>query len=48
MAAQGAALSKQAHIYQRHMNDFTIKRQEEEERVRDQDRQREEVRRVQG
>ena len=30
------------------MNDFTIKKQEEEERVRQQDLQREEIRRIQG
>lgn len=30
------------------MNDYTIKKQEEEERAKEQDRQRDEMRRVQG
>ena len=34
LAAQGAALNKQAHIYQKHLNDFTLRKQEDEEKNR--------------
>ena len=48
LAAQGAALNKQAHIYSKHMTDFTLKKQEEEERYKEADRIREEQRRTQA
>jgi len=37
MAHQGAALNKQAHIYQKHMTDFTVQKQQAEDRVKEQD-----------
>ena len=46
LAAQGAALNKQAHIYQKHMNDFTMRKQEEEDRNKYLDQAKEEQRRV--
>ena len=48
LAAQGAALNKQAHIYQKHMTDFTLRKQEEEDKIKEQERQRDEARRVQA
>ena len=35
LAHQGAALNKQAHIYQKHMSDFTVKKQEAEEKIKE-------------
>lgn len=48
LAQQNAAINKQAFIYQKHMNDFTIRKQEEEEKNKEQDRLREENRRIQA
>ena len=46
MAAQSAALNKQAHIYSQHMTDFTIKQQEQEEKLKEADKMREDQRRT--
>ena len=48
LAHQNAAINKQAFIYQKHMNDFTMRKQEEEEKYKEQDRMREENRRIQA
>ena len=46
LAHQGQALNKQAHIYQKHMTEFTLRKQEAEEQVKEIERQREEQRRT--
>ncbi len=48
LAQQNTALNKQAHIYTKHMTDFTIKKQEEEEKVKKFEADREERRIVQA
>lgn len=46
LAHQGAALNKQANIYQKHMNEFTLRKQELEDQQKQIDREREEQQRV--